>query len=135
MTSNDPRLGRRLRRLAPAIVILILAATACGPFRRGAGPAPAVLYVTNESLHQATLYLAAPGVGFRRIGTVFAGRTETITVPVDLVARGGTLNIVARLLASSAVPQSGPVSILAGERYEVRLLSDGRLISFLPAGS
>ncbi|MDQ3949066.1 MAG: hypothetical protein M3282_01850 [Gemmatimonadota bacterium] len=122
-----------LRRLAPAV--LVVAAAACGPFRRGAGPPPAVLYFTNESLDQATVYIAARGIGFRRIGTVFAGRTDTLVVPIDLATMGGPLNIVARLLARSDVPQTGPVSIRPGERYEVRLPLSSRLISFLPAGS
>jgi hypothetical protein len=122
--------GRCLRRLAP----LILAATAaCGPVRRGAGPQPALLFFRNESLEQAAVYVAAAGLGFRRIGTVFGGQTDTLAVPADLAMRGGTLNIVARLLARSEVPQTGPVSIRPGEHYEVRLPPDGRLMAFLPA--
>jgi hypothetical protein len=118
-----------------APVVLILAATAaCGPLRRGAGPPPAALIFTNESLDQATVYIVAPGRDFRRIGTVMAGRTDTLTVPTDLATRG-TLNIVARLLARSDLPQTGPVSIRPGEQYEVRLPPNSRLISFLPAGS
>lgn len=137
-TTARPRLSSHsfvqyLRRLAPAVLI-VAAAAACGPMRRGAGPPPAVLYFTNESLEQAAVFIAAPGLGFRRIGTVFGGRTDTLTVPADLVTRGGTLNIVARLLARSDVPQTGPVSIRPGESYEVRLPLEGRLISFLPAG-
>jgi hypothetical protein len=124
---------RRLRRLAPA-VLMLAAVAACGPVRRGAGPAPAVIYFTNESLDQAAVYIAAPGLNFRRIGTVFGGRTDTLTVPTDLATRGGTLNIVARLLARSEVPQTGPVSIRSGEQYQVRLPPDASLLSFLPAG-
>jgi hypothetical protein len=126
-------IGRCLRRLVPLVAIVVVAA--CGPVRRGAGPAPTLLYFTNESLHQAAVYIAAPGLGFRRIGTVFAGRTDTLTVPAELATRGGTLNIVARLLARSDVPQTGPVSIRPGEQYQVTLPLNSRLISFLPAGS
>jgi hypothetical protein len=108
-----------------APVVLILAATAAsGPLRRGAGPPPAALIFTNESLDQATVYIVAPGRDFR------AGRTDTLTVPTDLATRG-TLNIVAR----SDLPQTGPVSIRPGEQYEVRLPPNSRLMSFLPAGS
>lgn len=122
-----------LRRLAPGVLILA-AAAACGPFRRGAGPPPAALIFTNESFDQATVYIVAPGRDFRRLGTVLSGRTDTLMVPADLATRG-TLNIVARMLARSDVPQTGPVSITPGERYEVRLPPNSRLISFLPAGS
>ncbi len=123
-----------LRRAAPA-AMLAVAATACGPVRRGPAPQPAVIYFTNESLDQATVYIVAPGLDFRRIGVVFPGRTDSLLVPADLAIRGGALNIVARLLARSDIPQTGPVSIRPGERYQVRLPPDARLLSFLPAGS
>lgn len=108
---------------------------ACGPFNKGAGQPPTTIVFRNESIDQATVYVVAPGVEFRRIGTVIPGRTESLTVPTDMVARAGTLNIVARLLARPEVPQTGPVQLRAGERYEVRLSSDARILSFLPAGS
>jgi len=126
-------IARRLRRFAPAVVLLG-AAAACGPLRRGPALAPAVIYFTNESLEQATVYLVGPGLDFRRIGTVFPGRTDTLTVPSDLATRGGSLNIVARLLARSELPQTGPISLRPGEQYQVRLPIDARLLSFLPAG-
>ena len=125
------RLARCVGCLAPAVLILA-AAAACGPFRRGAGQPPAALIFSNESLDQAAVYVVGPGLEFRRIGTVFAGRTDTLTVPPDLAARGGPLNIVARLLARSEVPQTGSVNIRPGERYRVTLPPDARLLSFLP---
>ena len=123
---------RWLRRVAP--LLLIFAGESCGPFRRGVGTPPAAIIFTNESIDQATVYVVAPGRDFRRIGTVSAGRTETLTVPTDMVNRG-SVNIVARLLARSDVPQTGPVSLRPGERYQVRLPMSSRLMSFLPAGS
>lgn len=128
MTSRRS-IGRSLRRLAPAV--LIGAAVACGAIRRGPGQPPALLIFTNESLDQASVYAVAPGLGARRIGTVMAGRTDTLMVPADLANRG-SLNIVARLLARSAAPQTGPVAIRPGEQYQVRLSLDARLLSFLP---
>src|SRR3712207_4614954 len=92
-------ISRRLRRLAPVILLLAAAAAACSPSRRGArggtSDPPAVLIFSNEALEQATVYVVAPGLDFTRIGTVFAGRTERLTVPAQF-ARGGTVNIVAR---------------------------------------
>jgi hypothetical protein len=129
---SNPSIGRRLLRLAP--VLLIFGSAACASLRRGAGPPPAAIVFTNESLDQATVYIVAPGLEFRRVGTVFAGRTDTLTVPADIALRGGTLNIVARMLARSNVAQTGPVSIRPGETYQVRLPMDARLLSFLPAG-
>jgi hypothetical protein len=123
--------SRTVRRLLPALVVAL---AACGPFHRGSGPEPATIYFSNESLDQADVYVLTSGGARRRIGTVMAGRTETLTIPTDLLSTGGSLNIVARLLAKSNLPQTGPVSILPGEAYEVRLPSDQRLLSFLPAG-
>jgi hypothetical protein len=125
---------RALRRVAPAALVLAaIAAAGCTGARRGPGAPPAVIYFTNESLDQATVYMVGPGLDFRRIGTVFAGRTDTLRVPPDLALRGGTLNIVARMLARSDLPQTGPVSIRPGGQYQVRLPISGRLLSFLPA--
>lgn len=126
--------GRRPRLLRLTLGALILGAvTACGPFRRGAGPEPATLIFTNGSLDQATVYLVGPGLDFTRLGTVFPGRTDTLTVSAALATRG-TLNVVARLLATSGLPQTGPVTIRSGEEYEVRLLPTSSLMSFLPSG-
>jgi hypothetical protein len=130
MASNHS-ISRSLRRLAPAVLI-IAAAVACGPFRRGPGQPPALLIFTNESLDQANVYAAAPGLGTRRIGTVMAGRTDTLAVPAELANRAN-LNIVARLPGRSAAAQTGPVAIRPGEQYRVRLPLDARLLSFLPA--
>ena len=114
------------------IAAVMLTAAACGPMRRGGPDLTASIIFTNESLDQASVYVVAPGSDFRRIGTVIPGRTDTLTVPSDFVNRG-TLNIVARLLARSDVPQTGTVSVRAGEVYAVRLQNDGKIMSFLPA--
>ena len=100
--------------------------------RRGPIEPPATIVFTNESIDQATVYVVAPGADFRRIGTVIPGRTETLTVPSDFTNRG-TVNFVARLLARPEVPQTGTVSISPGRRYQIRLQTDGRMLSFLPA--
>src|SRR5215218_11145188 len=109
--------GRRARRLG--FVALTLVGTACASGGRGSGQPAATLVFSNESLDQAAVYVIAPGADFRRIGTVMPGRTETLTVPADLTNRG-TLNIVARLLARNELPQTGPVTINPGDRYQVR---------------
>jgi hypothetical protein len=124
-----------MQRYCAVVAFVLFSAASCGPFRPGTGTPPTVIYFTNQSLDQAAVYIAASGLDFRRIGTVAAGRTETITVPSDLATRAATVNIVARLLARSELPQTGPVSIRPGERYEVTLPPDARLLSFLPARS
>jgi len=130
MTMNYRYIGRRRSRLALAALTVVIAA--CSTVGRGSGQPSSAIIFTNESLDQAAVYVVAPGVEFRRIGTVIPGRTDTLTVPSDLVARAGTLNIVARLLARNDLPQTGPVTLTPGDRYRVRLGSDARILSFLP---
>jgi hypothetical protein len=126
------------RSITSRIALLACAATvagaACGPFHRGSGQPPALLYFTNESLDQADVYAALPGNQPIRIGTVLAGRTDTLTVPADMAARGGNVNILARLLARSTVPNSGPILIRPGDRLIVRLPVDQKMLVVLPTG-
>lgn len=86
----------------------------------------------NESLAQADVFVAASGSGARRIGTVFAGRTETLTIPRE-IAIGGSITIVARLLARSRAPSTGSIAIAPGAHLSVRLPLDERTLYVLPA--
>ena len=125
-------LRRILGRLLPA---LLLTVAACNAFRHGGpAPEPATIFFVNESLEQADVYAVAQSGDRRRIGTVMAGRTDTLSVPASMLSSGGAINIYVRLLASSRRPETGPVTIIPGEAYLVRLPSDERLLSFLPAG-
>jgi len=125
----------QLHRLAlVAIAGALVVAAACSPFRhRGGDSEPAVLYFTNESLDQADVFVVASGGQTLRIGTVFAGRTDTLVVPRDIAARGDNVNFVARLLARSITPQSGPIAIHPGDQLVVRLPIDQKLLVVLPA--
>jgi hypothetical protein len=123
--------------LAHRLSIIVAAVAACaaaasGPFHRGAGQPPAYLYFTNESLDQADVFAATPGGLPVRIGTVFAGRTDTLKVRADIASNGQNINIVARLLARSARPSRGPIPIRPGDRLVVRLPSDQKLLVVLP---
>lgn len=133
---NHPSFHRRGRRVALGVFAIATAvAAACGPFRRGgAGREPAVLYFTNESLDQADVYAITSSGQSVRIGTVFAGRTDTLVVPPDIAARGDNVNLVARLLANPARPSTGPISIRAGDRIQIRLPVDQKLLVVQPVG-
>ena len=91
-----------------------------------------MLSFTNESLDQADVYAIVSGQPVR-IGTVLAGRTENLVLPPDIAARGVNVNVVARLLASSVQPQSGPIPIHPGTRLEIRLPVDQKQLVVLPA--
>lgn len=130
---------RRIQRLARMSLFssaLVGMSASCSRVEPGEEPAPrepAHIVFINESLDQADVYAVVSGAESIRIGTVMSGRTETLRLPQQVTDRAGTINIVARLLARSFVPQTGPISIGSGERLQVRLPMDGRSLSVLPA--
>lgn len=138
MTTPMLRTGR-----ARFVVLLMALAgmSACAPHRPGTetggatqneNAEPTTLEFKNESLAQADVYVASSSSGARRIGTVFSGRTETLTVPRE-IAIHGTITVVARLLARSRAPSSGSIAISPGTRLSVRLPLDERALYILPA--
>ena len=131
---------RRARRIAIALMVLS-AVYACAHPGRGKDDGnisesesaePTTFEFKNESLAQADVYIAASGSGARRLGTVFAGRTETLTVPREIAVRG-TITVIARLLARSRTPSTGTIAISPGDRLSIRLPMDERALYVLPA--
>lgn len=123
----------RARFFLPLAAALSLA-TACGPYRQwqsGGDVDAAHLYFTNESIDQAAVYAIAGGQDIR-IGTVMPGRTETLTIPASIAASGTTVQIVARALGQSRVASSGPLTIVPGQSWAVRLPFDQRALVVLP---
>jgi hypothetical protein len=115
-------------------VSLLAAAGACGRFHRGEDDPEtrAQIVFVNESLEQADVFAASQGGESIRMGTVQAGRTETLNVPAQFVSRA-SVTIVARLLARSGALRTGPIAINAGDRIQVRLPVNGHVLSVLPA--
>ena len=116
-----------------AVAVGLGVSVGCGGFRGGeaAGDLAARLYFSNESLDETAVY-AISGVQQIRIGTVMAGRTDTLVVPPALLGNG-TIRLVARPLGRSRAPQSGPVPLHAGDELSVRLpLSQNTLIVLPP---
>ena len=93
---------------------------------------PTTLEFRNESLAQADVFIASSGSGSRRIGTVFAGRTETLTVPKEVAGRG-TITVFARLLARTRTPSTGSIALSPGTHLSIRLPMDERSLYVLPA--
>jgi hypothetical protein len=123
----------RLRHLALALAIAGSFVTAsCGRFMHSGEPLAQVIFA-NESLDQADVYAVLNGGQSQRIGTVFAGRTETLDVPSNIISSGGTVSIVARLLAHTYAPSTGPLSLNPGDRIRITLPATGRSLSVLPA--
>ena len=131
---NTSFVSRPGRLASIALLAAAMFATSCSRFHHDPEEEipPVVLLFENQSLDQADVFVSR-GVGdSRRIGTVQAGRTESLVVPREMVT-SGTVNIVARLLARSFTPRSGPVAINAGDRLRVILPSDERQLTVLPA--
>jgi hypothetical protein len=115
---------------------LLAASSGCGRLHQKEGDEPpmqAQIVFVNESLEQADVFAASQGGESIRMGTVQAGRTATLNVPVQFVSRA-TVNIVVRLLARSGTLRTGPIAINAGDRIQVRLPVNGNVLSVLPAG-
>jgi hypothetical protein len=125
----------RLRHLSLALASAsLVSAVSCGRImHRGADePAAQVIFV-NQSLDQADVFAVADAGHPVRIGTVFAGRTDTLTVPSDLVGRGANVSILARLLAHSYAPHTDPLVLSPGQTMQVTLPPTGTTLTVLPA--
>ena len=105
--------------------------TACGPFNRGSNPDAAIIF-HNDSSDQVDVYALGSGGDPIRIGTVFAGRTETLRVPSTATGATNRVNVVARIFASSRVVSTGPFTLGSGQTMDVRLTSDEKILSVLP---
>ncbi len=137
MTTFHPHSARARRTLALIALTSLTALSACHRNRTtseidpDAADEASTIEFRNESLAQADVFISAASVGARRIGTVFAGRTETLTIPRELANRG-SINIVARLLARTRTPASGTIAIGPGTHLSVRLPLDEKALYVLP---
>ena len=121
-------------RLAFALVSASVVNTAaCAHMHPSEDQPTARLIFVNQSLDQASVFAVLGEGQSQRIGTVFAGRTDTLNIPVNIISNGGTVTIVARLLARSVAPRTGPLTILAGDQFRVTLPSNAQMLSVLPA--
>lgn len=124
------RAMRRGRTLLFAICALLGACARNQPSAETTN-ARAEIVFANESLTQAELYAVVSGGGeARRLGTVMAGRTETLHLGADLALRGG-ISLVARLLNGGTV-STGVVPIHPGDTVHVQLPLNHNTLVFLP---
>jgi hypothetical protein len=120
------------RPSAVGLVLLLSAAAACGPKHRGPALPPAEVIFSNQALDQADVYAVSSSGGRMRIGTVMAGRTDTLRVPSSVTGGSGTVTIIARILARSITPSTGQVTLLPGNKLAVTLPPDERMLTVLP---
>jgi hypothetical protein len=115
-----------------ALAVLLTAGVSCAAIRKGSGNPPASVIFTNESIDQADVFAAGPNGISMRIGTVMAGRTDTLVLPPAVVSQGGSVSLFARMLAKSFVLRSGSFSMSPGDQVRIRLPSDQRALYVLP---
>lgn len=95
------------------------------------GNEPAAVVFSNESLTQADLFaVMSGGAEARRLGTVMAGRTETLRLSADLALRGN-ISLVARLLNGGTL-STGIVPVHPGDTVHVQLPLNRSMLVFLP---
>lgn len=124
----------RIRRVGLALATATLGLSACSRSMHN-GPEQPVAQVifVNQSLDQADVYVVGSSGQTQRIGTVFAGRTETLNVPASFTAGANVVNIVARLLARSVAPRTGSITLTPGEAFQITLPPNAQTLTVLPA--
>ena len=121
-----------MSRSIPVLAFLCaIAVAACGPLHH-MGPPDAVIVFNNQSIEQADVYAVRSGSDRYRIGTVLAGRKESLRIPSSLTIGASGVSIVARLLGSSRMPTTGTLTLISGDTIEVTLPSDLTLLTVLP---
>lgn len=123
----------QIRRALVAIAVT-LSLAGCGPFHRGSQPESVVVF-HNQSPDQADVYAIGSSGDPTRIGTVFAGRTETLRVPTSITGASSRVNVVARIFPSGRAVVTGPFTLMAGDSMDVTLTGDEKILSVLPSRS
>jgi hypothetical protein len=122
------RLAFRRTLAALAVSLLVVG---CGPVHHGSQPESVVVF-HNQSTDQADVYALGSGGDPIRIGTVFAGRTDTLRVPATATA-ANRVNVIARIFGNGRVVVTGPFSLGPGDSMDVTLTSDEKMLSVLPS--
>ena len=125
MTRNVHRIG--------ALTLAGALAACARPSRQQAAPAtgPATVVFENRSLHQAAVYAVPRSGAAVRIGTVPAGRTDTLAVDGAALPVGG-MTIVADLFAISVSPSTAQLTLVPGDWIAVTLPPTGNTLTVLP---
>jgi len=116
-----------------ALIAAAFALTACGPFRHGASQPDAIVVFHNQSPDQADVFALGSGGDPIRIGTVFAGKTESLRVPETVTGGSNRVNVIARVFPTGRIVSSGPFSVEPGGSMDVTLTSDEKMMSVLPS--
>ena len=123
--------ARRGARLLVVASASLLAACSLNRPTDEPGYQPVAVVFANESLQQCDVFAVVSGGGeARRLGTVMAGRTETLRVGSDLAIRG-SVSLVARL-SNGRTLSTGVVPLHPGDTVHVQLPLSPNTLIFLP---
>ena len=114
-----------------ALVIVLGALSACGPFRHGSGPQTAVVF-ENRSVDQVDVFVVNSAGNRARLGTVSPGSTQSLRVPPAAIGASGSVSVVARVFASNRTPSTGQITMLPGDVVRVTLPPEGNILTILP---
>ena len=121
----------RMARLLVLATAVVLGACSRNQLETDPGNVPAAIVFSNESLSQSDLFAVIAGSSeSRKLGTVFAGRTETLRLPYEMANRG-SISLVARML-DGGILSSGVVSIRPGDTVHVELPLSRNMLLLLP---
>lgn len=114
------------------VLVCVAMVAACVPLRR-TGPPPAEIVFANRAMNQADVFTVSRSGARVRLGSVMAGQTVVLRVPVGAEGGDRAVEIVARIVATAHELSTGLVTLGPGERLAVTLPLDERLLSVLPA--
>jgi len=119
----------RGRSLALATAVLLVLQAACGRMQTGGSSADDYVGVgfANQSRDHADVWVVAPDIPARRVGTVLEGETARLRVPRVYFTKG-KISFYANLRYRDAVPGTDLFAVRPGEELRLRLPSDMKQI-------
>ena len=120
---------RSLRSPLVSLAVLLLVLAGCGRMMTGGTSADDLVAVSfaNESRDHADVWVVAPDIPARRVGTVLEGETARLRVPRVYFTKG-QINFYANLRYRDVVPGTDLFPVSPGEQLKLRLPSDMKQI-------
>jgi hypothetical protein len=113
------------RSLLTAALLGPAALAACASKgRRGGGGESATLEVRNNYLGPVGVYAVRQGGYTRRVGSVYSSRVERFRLGSDVIASGGSVQIIAVPLAGNGRASTGQLVLRPGETVQFNIASN-----------
>lgn len=110
---------RFVKYALPAFIVLAAAASSCasGDVDRGTAVGPVTAQIVNHSRSDVRVYAARNSLR-SLLGMVVAGRTETFSVPSDLMGGAGGVTLVADPIGGGPSLSTDPLVVAPGQLVE-----------------